>query len=372
MKKSLFALALTLTLVAPMAGHALAITPLVDDVTVQGATTDDNSPVLGSDAKVDESYNKTDVDTDVDVKNSLNKTVDVTKTENTDSHDTSSTDSFNKTVDVTKTDTDSHDTSSTDSFNKTVDVTKTDVDVKVKDSFNTDSSTKTVAVSKTETDSHDKTVSDSFNTKTVDASKTTEGSFNKTVDITKTDTDSHDKTVDITKAEDSYNKVSSKGDLSPAMYDSKIDDSNLGTLKAAGEGLNTNLQGSKIDDSNFVNGDQDNSVQYTQDGQLNAADSKVEVGNLAGHDSTIFDGDVSFGGGYGLGESLVPSLGGAGDVNVNTGVATDSVLGNDSQISNGGGIAINGTDLGGGFKAPGSSVSLNNTQSINQNVIGGQ
>jgi hypothetical protein len=234
--------------------------------------------------------------------------------------------------------------------------TKTDID----DSYNTKTITDNDTITKTKVD-------DSYNTLT----------DNDTITKTKTDIDDsyNTKTINKTKVEDSYWTQSTTGDASPNVNKGKIDDSNFATQYSTGA-LSPVMQDSDIKDSTFVNGAQDNSYEshnvFTQTGQLNAANSDVYVGNLAGNDSTILDGDITLGylPGYptpvdaaASGLIAAPGWGGL-DVNVNTGIMTDSIMGNYNQQANGAGVATNGNI--------GKDASVNSTQTSNLNVFGQQ
>jgi hypothetical protein len=99
----------------------------------------------------------------------------------------------------------------------------------------------------------------------------------------------------------------------------------------------------------------DNSVNQAALGQVNLNDSYADNINAADNCSTIFDGDVkigSSGGGYGWG-------GGSGDNNINTGVMSNSVLGNDSALFSNVGVGANGSDIKDSTISTGSTVNQN-------------
>lgn len=118
--------------------------------------------------------------------------------------------------------------------------------------------------------------------------------------------------------------------------------------RASGSGINTNLEDSTISGSNLVNGNQDNSTDNSvhQRAGLVAANGAF-LGNAADNGATIFDGDIIL-------PVNVPLGGGGAGQNLNTGLMTNSIQGEDNQQANYAGIAVNG--------ATGLGASLNNTQ----------
>jgi hypothetical protein len=109
----------------------------------------------------------------------------------------------------------------------------------------------------------------------------------------------------------------------------------------------------------------DNSANQVALGQVNLNDSYADNINAADNQSTIFDGDVkigSNGGGYGgYGDFGFGGYGGggSGDNNINTGVMSNSVLGNDSALFSNVGAAANGSEIKDSTISTGSIVNQN-------------
>jgi hypothetical protein len=100
----------------------------------------------------------------------------------------------------------------------------------------------------------------------------------------------------------------------------------------------------------------DNSKNQLAFGQVNVNGSYTGDINAADHGSTILDGDVSLGGGYGWYGS-----GGSSDNNINTGILANSIQGDNSAQFTNVGIGLNNTGI--------SHSSLNNSQTSNVNIL---
>ncbi len=164
--------------------------------------------------------------------------------------------------------------------------------------------------------------------------------------------------------EDAFFTQETSGDFSPTIQDADVSNS-LFNQQADGD-FAFNIQNSDFEENLLINGDLKN------EGIVNINGGRVgdvEIGNVAGANSTIFDGDVNLGAlGFGLG---LPGNGAGGgieieEININTGALSGSIMGQGNAIMNDTGIGINGS-FGSG-EAEG-SVNLNNTQTVNQNVF---
>lgn len=174
---------------------------------------------------------------------------------------------------------------------------------------------------------------------------------------------------------DSMNHVHNIDGQSAVMWDSDPSDS-FNTVKDLKD--STALLDSEVNDSQFQYGDNH------QDGLINfngtTGGGDYSIGNVATDNATIFDGDINFGGGSGgYGGDLLPWYGGGGgahldEVNINTGVMSSSMMGEESQQANGAGVAVNGGfgEAGGKWDkgGSGSEVSITNNQTSNVNVLG--
>lgn len=260
------------------------------------------------------SYNSYDLDKTNTSTKYDNDTKTITKYDN----DNKTVDSYNKdTKTISKYD------------NDTKTITKSDNDVK--DSYNSKTSTKYDNDTKTITKSNNE-VKDSYN------SKTSTKYDNDTKTITKYDND----TKTLTK--DSYNKTAKNSFNS---YDVSTD------YKEAKGSYNTKDSYNSKEETQYVNG----LIGATGDGT-----NKIDV--FANDHSTAWSGDVDLGGLKGCG---APGFGGG--VNVSTGITTDSIIGNNSAMFTNVGVGINGgAGLPNGIP---SGASINNNQSNNYNLIGG-
>jgi len=411
MNKKLYALALTLAVASTIVGKALA------DTETDGAA----SPILGNNAEVEESalgsFNHNDLSTDLDVDVDVKKT----KIEDSFNQKTENEDSYNKVKTEGELspamsnseikDSDFEHTSQNALGEYALNLNKGG---EVKDSNFGDTSTKGDQSPVLGEDAEIKN-SDfiSQETKGDDSPALNKSKMEDSFNTQKTEGDLSPN-VSKGKIEDSnfVGDQKTNGALSPNMVDSKIDDSNLANQNAYGSGLNTNLQDSKVDDSNFAyqtstgdvspnlqrsNGndiaDQDAHGDFAINNQdtdfkdnlmingdlkneglvnVNAAGAEdISIGNVATDNATIFDGDVSFGGGGQGGYELPGWSGGGGgdieDVSVNTGVMTGSIMGEENQMANSAGIAVNGK-----LEGKDGGASLTNNQTSNIFVLGGE